>query len=445
MLILLTISPLVESVSAVSTIADSFGDETKISTYNQLYVDTTSGLVRLVDHDQPLNSTGLVLWMHMNDVSGYDSETNVHDYSAEGNHGAKFDVGEPAWIPGGWYSGALNFDGADDYINCSSDNSLDNVWSDGGTFTAWINLNGPGTGGFGAGILAVKSVWLFEMYSYSEALDTAYLRFDRQFDSSVGYGWTDTRVLTKDVITFVAVTYNSSSVDNLPIVYVDGESVPFSWHGIPIGDRISDDSYDLLLGGDPEDFPFDGWIDEVRIYNRVLNTTEIEYAYNIGKAHYSDGLLYSINLLNGLSVKEITSFSYDASITGSEEIELQFSQDNSTWYSSTTINVWESLSDGANTLSLGTLDWSEGPFYYRANFTRGSTPELNSITLAYSAAIYGKVEESATILSSFLTLFVVILAIAVTTTGEVDLKSLLAYVLIIAILLISANVIGALE
>ena len=114
--------------------------------------------------------------------------------------------------------------------------------------------------------------------------------------------------------------------------------------------------------------------------------TRDTYFYIYKSEYYDDGILYSENLLQSINVTEIESFGYESDIIGSETIDFQFSQDNSTWYNSTYLGAWEIGVDGVNIVNLGVLDWDGGFFYYRANFTDGSTPELEYINVNYSTS-----------------------------------------------------------
>ncbi|MEN6426540.1 MAG: LamG domain-containing protein, partial [Phycisphaerales bacterium] len=71
----------------------------------------------------------LVGWWKCNEGVG----TTARDSSGYGNDGVF--TGDPQWVVGR-FGGALEFDGANDYLNCGSDPSLDlTVW----TITFWLN------------------------------------------------------------------------------------------------------------------------------------------------------------------------------------------------------------------------------------------------------------------------------------------------------------------
>ncbi|MDT8301292.1 MAG: hypothetical protein RQ760_07385, partial [Sedimentisphaerales bacterium] len=73
----------------------------------------------------------LVGWWRFDEGSG----TTAVDSSGNGNDGI-FN-GDPQWVMG-YFGGALEFDGVDDWLDCGSDPSLDlTTW----TITFWLKVN----------------------------------------------------------------------------------------------------------------------------------------------------------------------------------------------------------------------------------------------------------------------------------------------------------------
>jgi hypothetical protein len=74
----------------------------------------------------------------------------------------------------------------------------------------------------------------------------------------------------------VAVAYDSSSSANRPVFYLDGKLVTTTVLATPSGSRSSDATSALSIGNTSTlERTFDGAIDDVRIYNRVLSASEI--------------------------------------------------------------------------------------------------------------------------------------------------------------------------
>jgi len=123
--------------------------------------------------------------------------------------------------------------------------------------------------------------------------------------------------------------------------------------------------------------PGDRWTHCTQVY--------VEVNYN---AYDSPGTLTSVNLLSGETVISIDSFDYNASaIPLGTGLRVQFSQDSTNWYNSSgTPDGWDTLSQGANNISLSGLGWSGANFYYKMEFTSDgtATPVLDEISVNFS-------------------------------------------------------------
>lgn len=100
--------------------------------------------------------------------------------------------------------------------------------------------------------------------------------------------WSDTRVISTNKWAHIAVTYDNSSTSNNPIMYLNGVVTASSTDGSPVGTkpgvgtRTSDSSSNLLIGYDSQ-YYFKGFIDEVRVYKKILSADEVlkNYTRNI--------------------------------------------------------------------------------------------------------------------------------------------------------------------
>ncbi len=103
--------------------------------------------------------------------------------------------------------------------------------------------------------------------------------------------------------------------------------------------------------------------------------------------YISEGMFGSIDLLGGNIVVSIDSFDYRSSIPMNTIIQVQFSQDNTSWYNATGVyGTWINLSNGINSIGLSKLNWQGPNFYYRVKFISNdfSVPNLQYIKLSYS-------------------------------------------------------------
>jgi hypothetical protein len=115
-------------------------------------------------------------------------------------------------------------------------------------------------------------------------------------------------------------------------------------------------------------------------YGYIDNVTE----YVLG-GYESDGVLYFDNVLSGVNN---TALWYVSNTTlNSQELNVEFSNDNITWDKST------SLVDGLNVIFLESLNYSD--LYMRHNFTNvaSSTPYLNNVSIFYEGSDTGAIND----------------------------------------------------
>ena len=85
----------------------------------------------------------------------------------------------------------------------------------------------------------------------------------------------------------VAVTYDSTTAGVDAVLYIDGSSVTVSGTG-SAGSVVSDSGQKIRIGarGTGLDREFDGLVDEVRLYDKILSASEVLKNYNSGKASH---------------------------------------------------------------------------------------------------------------------------------------------------------------
>jgi len=207
---------------------------------------------------------GLVGYWNFDEGSG----AIAHDYSGNGNDGA---IHGAQWTTG-VSDGGLNFDGDDDYVNCGNSQTLNitnNI-----TICAWIKCDvlknnyqaivgkwcSPSSHSY---VFYLENVWGWpywcEVFSVSNN-SSIYVTFNLE----VGKWY------------FLTVAYNEQG--NFYEAGLNGVWMGGSAGG---GGGISQSNEPLYIGGDTESEPryFDGIIDEVRVYDRTLNDTEIQTLY----------------------------------------------------------------------------------------------------------------------------------------------------------------------
>ena len=170
-----------------------------------------------------------------------------------------------------------DFDSTDDYINVGSDSSIDNVWTGGGTLTSWIYPRSDGESDFGR--IAIKrngesSGWIANVMDESSGVCD--IRFYSARSGTNGSWNTTAREVTINQWNHVAVSYDSDSASNNPIIYINGVSVGLTANATASGDHASDASDTLYLGGEAGATTFDGAISNLTLHQTILDAQTIK-------------------------------------------------------------------------------------------------------------------------------------------------------------------------
>ncbi len=197
----------------------------------------------------------LVGWWRFDEGSG----TIANDSSGNGNDGT-FN-GNPQWVVG-YFGGALEFDGSDDYIDCGNDPSLDlTKW----TITFWLKINeNKDYNGF-----VIKGLDAAENYEVLGFADGSFHFPIQHTDGSRTFVNTSAGVIVPDEWAHFAYSYDEAEgrrfYKNGSLIFEDTESgTPQASTGI------------LSIGNEqPMSRYVNGTMDDIRIYNHVLSEPEI--------------------------------------------------------------------------------------------------------------------------------------------------------------------------
>ena len=198
---------------------------------------------------------GLVLYLPFNDGSG----TSARDDSGCGNTGTLQNMGDTNWVTG--KSGdAIDLNGSNEYVDCGNDTSLQITTQ---SISAWIKTSVTDTYIYASqnDFVGGGNLWI----------NNHKLQFVLNLTTSTAASTT----ITDDVWHHVCVTFDD--VTNTVNYYVDGDSDGATTnaaafvHGVDkfVGFRVS---------GNVGHY-FNGLIDELRVYDRVLTQTEITWLY----------------------------------------------------------------------------------------------------------------------------------------------------------------------
>lgn len=207
-------------------------------------------------------------------VAHYEFEGNANDSSGNGNHGTPY--GGVGYVDG-VIGQAGSFDGVDDYISALPVEVTTDI-----TMSSWVNPKTQGTDGYTVGGIVVNG----GDYEFAITSGTNTIRYALN-NVTYSTSWVDTGIaIPLNQWSLVSITYNGSSI----ITYLNGVEV----HRKSISGNMLGISCPLGVGAryleQGTSVPSDGWysifngqIDDLRIYNRALNESEIQELYNRGK------------------------------------------------------------------------------------------------------------------------------------------------------------------
>jgi len=228
-----------------------------------------------------VNGTGLGGYWKMNDNA---NNSIVADSSGNNNTGTFYDSnGDPDTNTHditGKVGGALSFDGVDDYIEIPHDPSID---------------GGSGSFTFGLWLYASSSVGTYDMpiWKGGSSPDTA------GYDMELGTGgWCS---YMADGVNYKQSYFSYSPLNNQWVhlvavldrdneyiyTYTNGEL--FDYVELGILGSINNNADNLFLGSLAKygpNYQFNGYIDEVFIYNRALSANEVKNLYDSSKRKY---------------------------------------------------------------------------------------------------------------------------------------------------------------
>ncbi len=184
----------------------------------------------------------------------------------------------------GIINNSFDFDGVDDSVNFGNDTSINNIFDNGGSISVWINATNPGSGRIFDKSNSDAFTEGFAFFPSTSTSGVYGLNFGKGFSGTRGVWSSTTKNINDDTWTHVVLTYDASSTTNDPILYVNGSSVAITESSTPVGTTASDAGFNLLMGRlstAATDF-FPGRIDEVGIWNRTLNASEVLNLFNNG-------------------------------------------------------------------------------------------------------------------------------------------------------------------
>lgn len=183
----------------------------------------------------------------------------------------------PAWTAGR-VDGGLEFDGNDDYVDLGTDTAFTDIFEGGATVTGWIFPRSWGESDNGR-ILDKSSETSGNRDGWMIALrgETPALQFAQGFTSTRGFWRSQEGTVALNQWTHFALAYDASSVANDPEIYLNGVRQSPLVEIAPVGSVATDAGIALRMGNFAQatSRTFDGIVDDVRIYDRLLDPSEI--------------------------------------------------------------------------------------------------------------------------------------------------------------------------
>ncbi len=247
---------------------------------------------------RPMHNSGLVGYWSFEEGSGSDK---AYDRSGRGNHGTLTAMNNyTAWVNSSTTGTALNFDGADDFVQIAQHASINNLGPM--TISAWVKPNSIGEGSQSK--ITVKGVsglganeWQL-MVATTGSVGPCAGGPSAAFVFSIinsAAGAFATKCSVNSSVTFgvwqhVVITWDGTAGTNGAKIYKNGTELSYQASDGSEGGSRTAETGALYIGNRSDTArTFDGSIDEVRIYNRALSADEVSRLYKIQQPKVASG------------------------------------------------------------------------------------------------------------------------------------------------------------
>ena len=230
-------------------------------------------------------TTGLAGHWMFDETSG----TSAADSSGNGNNGTL--TNSPTWSASGFVNRSLDFDGPNgtgDYVDLGSPATLDDLPAL--SISAWIR---PDTSTSGTIIQKTSG-------------STAGWSFYRNAGIAFTMGYSTTQLYAESSSsapngqwTHVAVTWDGTATGTNTRIYINGVESSYTTRSSGSGTRGSDAALNGYIGSGAGWSPFDGLIDDVRVYNRVLSAADIVALSNAQAPRYTVSQANTLAIMGG--------------------------------------------------------------------------------------------------------------------------------------------------
>jgi hypothetical protein len=180
------------------------------------------------------------------------------------------------------------------YVEVLRNSTIDNLYSGGGSFSCWIYPHSDGESNIGR---------IYNKLSYYFATTNQQANGTMSITGEIGRSgnngiWVTDYSINSNAWNNIIFTYNSDAAANNPIYYINGAKKEVGsgvTEGSPAPDNDtvgSDVANNLIIGNyssTQANRQFDGQIDDILLYTKILSDDEATRIYNAGKRSHRNG------------------------------------------------------------------------------------------------------------------------------------------------------------
>src|SRR3989344_1741599 len=248
------------------------------STFQTTAVSNVEPPITIALNARDPSTSGLVGYRKL-DEKPINHLSTTTDSSGTGNNGtANTSDGTMDKSVVGQINTAMNFDGVDDYVDVESPASLDNLPAM--TISGWMKPRTMGESSQGRIMekrgLGGNAGWEFSLNG-TNAIEVV---VDHETTDLVHR--TSNSVFSFNVWTHVALTWDGSTSASNARIYINGVETTYQTSQNAVDARIDENANNVVIGNRSASkiVTFDGLLDEIRVYNRVLTASEVATLYN---------------------------------------------------------------------------------------------------------------------------------------------------------------------
>ncbi|MFA7309454.1 MAG: LamG domain-containing protein, partial [Candidatus Paceibacterota bacterium] len=221
-------------------------------------------------------SSGLVGYWPLDGSTINWKTGTVSDMSGQGNNGSPVSLGTTTSVVAGKIGQALKFNGTTSYVASGTNLGLSGDFS--GTISAWVKRTSGS--GFRSVFVAGSAV---SMESFGLGINS---NSDGDFNIQFNGGharYSAGSLVPLNTWTYLAVTKTPGPIETTSHLYINGVEVAQAGGQTGTPNFVANLAYIGTWTNLSSYFP--GSIDDVRVYNRALSTTEIAQLYNTGSTN----------------------------------------------------------------------------------------------------------------------------------------------------------------